>query len=59
MLVKHQLASGQFGKVFKGILRPENPEDEEDWIEVAIKAPKVSILNSQSLCFPIFGLLWT
>lgn len=50
--IKHQLASGHFGKVFKGILKPENPDDdddEEDGIEVAIKAPRVSMLNPESL----------
>lgn len=45
--IQCKVASGQFGTVFKGILKPLY-NDEED-IEVAIKAPKVSMLNSDTL----------
>ncbi len=45
--IKCEIASGQFGKVFKGLLRSE--ERPEETVEVAIKAPKIKLLNPESL----------
>ena len=44
--VKYELASGQFGKVFKGVLKSNDGRTET---EVAIKAPKVNLINSESV----------
>ena len=43
--VKHEIASGQFGKVFKGVLKSNDGSE----TEVAIKAPKVNLISSDSV----------
>ena len=40
------MASGQFGKVFKGVLKSNDGSED---IEVAIKAPKVNLISSDSV----------
>ena len=42
---KHEIASGQFGKVFKGVLKSNDGSE----TEVAIKAPKVNLISSDSV----------
>ena len=40
------MASGQFGKVFKGVLKSNDGFED---IEIAIKAPKVNLISSDSV----------
>ena len=42
----YTVASGQFGKVFKGVLKSNDGSED---IEIAIKAPKVNLISSDSV----------